>query len=105
MINCGVINCAEEHGRYADLVHFPDWLGVFIVLGNGIKAKQGTHGLLTDIHEAVAVLLNSANELKILFMPKGLTEFILIFPKNLEVVMAHSEIIKLPSTTLKEGNI
>ena len=50
MINCGVINGAEEHGRNAYLVHLSDWLGVFIVLRDGSTAKQWAHGLLTYVH-------------------------------------------------------
>ena len=105
MINCGVVDRAEEHGRNADLVHLPEWLGVFIVLGDGSKAKQGTHGLLTYIHEAEAVLLNSANEFQILLFPKDFTELLLFSLKDLVVVVAHGEIIKLISATLKEWDI
>ena len=105
MVNCGVINGAEEHGRNSDLVHLPEWLGVCIVLGDGSKAKQGTHGLLTDVHEAEAVLLNFTDEFLILFIPKEITDLLLFSLKNLEVVVTHSKIIKLPSATLKEGYI
>ena len=105
MVNCGVINGAEEHGRNAYLVHLSQGLGVCIVLGDGIIAKQGTHGLLTDVHEAEAVILNSADEFLILLLPKEITDFLLFSLKNLEVVVAHCEIIKVPSATLKEGNI
>ena len=105
LINCGVVYGAEEHGWNADLVQLPGWSSLRIVLGDRGIAKQGTHGLLANVHEAEAILVDSAHEFQVLLIPKEVTQLFLLCLEDVIVVIAESEVIKLPSATLEEGDI